>query len=317
MAQPTLRNVRAVDTVLSNFAIVFKPADLIGEQVAPLLKVDEPTGTIFKMTRDFALRIGGENLQRSPQGTYHRAGYTWGTTTYETQEYGVEYPAPLVVSAGSQVPIDLERVATEMGAKDLALELERQVAAEALNTNSKWASDTALAGTDQWNDYGFSNPIADIDARKESILQNAGVYPNTGYLGLQVWNKLKEHPLLIDKIKYTGKGILSEEAFASMVEIQKILVGRAIRNTAAEGATFSGSFIWGKHMVLEYKEAPGVESRLGVLTFAWDEGGVAFPRAVETYEEKQSRSNIIRTFAHWQVKVVESQYGQRISSAVA
>ena len=316
MAQPSLKNVRAVDPVLSNFSIAFAPADMIGQQVAPFLETGEQSGTVYKLVRDFALRIPTQ-LQRAPSGAYARAGYTWATITFSTLEYGIEYPAPAVIVAASQVPIDLKRKAGDMATKDLLLEFERQVAVEALNSASKWASDTALTGTSQWSDKANSNPVADIDARKESILQNTGIYPNTGYMGLQVWNQLKEHPLLVDKYKHTQRGILSPQLVGEAFEIPNLHIGRAIRNTAVEGAAFSGSFIWAKHMTLEYKEPPTVDSRLGVLTFVWNEGGNSFPRAVETYEEPQTRSTIIRSFAHWHIVIAESQYGQRIQDAVA
>lgn len=317
MTQPTVSNTRAVDPVLTNFAITFKPTDLIGEEVAPNVKVEERTGTIFKLTRDFALRIGGDTLQRAEAGAYHRAGYSWGTTTYATKEYGVEYPSPAVVRASSQVPVDLQRKATEMGAKDLMLEQERQIATEALETDGKWASDTTLSGTSQWDDYANSNPVSDIDSRRESILQNTGAEPNTMYMGLQVWNKLKEHPLLTDKFKHVQRGILSTELVANVFEVPKLLVGRAVRNSAVQGATFSSSFMWTKHVTLEVKEAPSTESRIGIVNLVWDEGGVGFPRATETYDEPQTRSLIIRTFAHWQALIVESNYGQRIKNAVS
>lgn len=316
MAQPSLRNVRPVDPVLTNFSIGFRPAEMIGMIVAPFIEVVEQSGTVFKIVRDFALRIP-DNLRRAPSGPYSRSGFTWSNFTYVTQEYGIEYPVPDVIEAASQAPISLQRKSTEMATKDLLLEYERQAAAEALNTSSKWASDTALSGTSQWDDFANSDPISDVDARKESILQNTGASPTDMYMGLQVWNKLKEHPLLLDKYKHTQRGILTQDLVAAAFDVPNLHVGRSVRNTAQEGAAFSGSFIWAKHAVLEVKEAPSVESRIGVVGFIWNEGGTSFPRGVEVYEEKQTRSNIVRSFAHWDIRIVETQYGQRIQDAVS
>ena len=317
MTQPSLRNVRAVDPILTNFSIDYRSAELIGAQVAPDVRTDDQTGTVFNITRDFALRIP-THLQRAPSGAYARSGYTWGTTTFATLEYGIEYPVPAVISAGSQVPIDLQRKATDMATKDLLLDEEVRIADAALNTGSVWqGTDTTLAGTDQWDDYALSNPISDVDAEKTTMLQNVGTLPTTGYMGWQVFVKLKEHPLLLDKYKHTQTGILTQQLVAEALGIPTLLVGIAARNTAAEGATYSASFIWGKHLVLEVKEGVNLESRIGVVNFKWDEQGVAFPRATETYDEPQTRSVIVRSFHHSHVKIVASNYGRRIASAVS
>lgn len=317
MTQPSIGNVRVVDPILTNFSIDYRAADLIGAQVAPDVRTDEKTGTFFNLNRDFALRIPSQ-LQRAPSGAYARSGYTWGSTAYSTVEYGIEYPVPAVVSASSQVPIDLQRKATDMATKDLLLDDEVRIADAALNTGSVWqGTDTTLAGTQQWDDYALSNPISDVDNERTTMLQNVGTFPTHGYMGWQVFAKLKEHPLLLDKYKHTQTGILTEALVAEALSIPNLLVGIAARNTAVEGQTYSASFIWGKHMTLEVKEGIALESRIGVVNFKWDEQGIAFPRATETYEEPQTRSTIVRSFHHSQVKIVAPNYGRRIASAVS
>src|SRR6185503_3094154 len=57
--------------------------------------------------------------------------------------------------------------------------------------------------TGQWSADASSDPFTDIANQQTTILQNTGMMANTLTLGWQVYQALRKHPLVIDRVKYT------------------------------------------------------------------------------------------------------------------
>ena len=64
------------------------------------------------------------------------------------------------------------------------------------------------------------------------------------FVGALVWERLKEHPDILDKYKHTQSGIMTTSLVAAALEIDNLYVGKSIENTAKDGQTFSGADIW-------------------------------------------------------------------------
>ena len=108
-----------------------------------------------------------------------------------------------------------------------------------------------LTGTDQWNDYANSDPVADVKAAREAIRSSVGVYPNVMMISAQVMVSLTEHPKITDKIKYTQTAVVTAELLAVLFEVDKVVVGKALGfDTAGNNIDF-----WGKDVVLAYVPA--------------------------------------------------------------
>jgi hypothetical protein len=80
--------------------------------------------------------------------------------------------------------------------------------------------------------------------------------------------KLRRHPALIERIKYSGKGFLTASLIAEAFDVQNILIGDANYNDADEGQTDSLAQVWGKHAWLAYI-APKVEAKMVTLGFTY------------------------------------------------
>ena len=107
---------------------------------------------------------------------------------------------------------------------------------------------------------------------RDTILKNTGVLPNVLVIGRQVFSRLRRHPILLDMFKYTGKGILTEAQVAEALDIEKLLIGTAVRRTTTEGATTqTQAFVWGKHALLLYvPPKPAVDEPAAGYTFVWN-----------------------------------------------
>jgi hypothetical protein len=73
----------------------------------------------------------------------------------------------------------------------------------------------------------------------DEIEGRIGARPNTLVIGKQVWNQLRWHPDLLDSIKWTQRGVLTEDLVASLLGVERLLIGRALVTTTPEGTAES------------------------------------------------------------------------------
>jgi len=80
-------------------------------------------------------------------------------------------------------------------------------------TNGVWGTDvTGTAGGTPgsatpafWSDDANGDPFTDIATAQTAILQNTGFEANTLLISFPVYQALRKHPLVIDRIKYTTR----------------------------------------------------------------------------------------------------------------
>lgn len=149
----------------------------------------------------------------------------------------------------------VKAVKTRMLINALQLKKERVIAGQ-LFSSSVMTNGTTLSGTDQW-----SHEDSDPKAKILTVQATAKVRFNTLVLGKQVWDKLQLHPLINEAVKYTQGAVDTRQVIAAYLQIDKVLVGEALYDTAAEGQTQSLGLVWGKHALLCYV-APGPSSPL-------------------------------------------------------
>lgn len=312
MPLPTRNDVRPVDPVLTDMSIGFKNDRFLWDQIAPGKETNEQSGTYFIYTRDYWFRRANR-AERAATAPYERVDYGVTTDTFKAAEYGFEKALADPVKNASQTPESLETRDNQFLTNLIQLELEIQVAAAAFVTGV-WG--TSTNPTTQWSDYDNSDPVADIDTGKRTIRRNTGSMPTILFLGALAWESLKEHPLILDKYKYTQKGIMTEELVAAVFGVDKIVVGDSVRNTANEGQTYVGADIWTDNALLLVQNDPGLLVPNGACTFIWNERG-NYPWAAEQYREEKIRSDVQRVFSHWAIEIVSAQHGYILLDCIA
>jgi hypothetical protein len=229
------------------------------------------------------------------------------TGTYETVEIGFEKVLGDPTRAASQTPEDLLTLDAQFLANQIQMEIEKRVATT-LFVTGVWGTSNTLVGVDQWSDFQNSDPIANAQTAIRTIQRNTGAKPNVLFLGRLGWEKLSEHPLLLDKYKHTQVGILTPQLVAAAMGIQEIVVGESVENTAAEGASFVGADIWTDNglFVVSNNQSLGVAN--GAYTMFWNERGNV-PWAMETYRDDTIRAEVSRVFTHLAVELTSAQHG--------
>lgn len=262
---PTRNDVH-IDQGLSNLSIAYMQSEdrFIAGQIFPVVPVDKISDKYFTFEKGDWFR---DQAKRRGPGTPSEGGtYRISNDSFNCDVYAFHNDIPHQIEANADAALDLERNSTKLVTQRLLLRREIQFVSQFFTTGV-W--DTDVTPGNLW-DTASSDPEADVDTGRRVILENTGYEPNTLVVGFEVFLALKKHADIRDVYKYTQAGILTTDLLASFFGLKRLLVAKAIKNTANEGATDAFDFVFGKHALLCYvPDAPGLEVPSPGYTFAW------------------------------------------------
>lgn len=313
MGQQTLSAARVIDPILTEVAQGYRNADMAGGALFPFVPVQQRGGKIIAFGKeDFALY----NTSRAPGANTKRVqfGYTAGNYTLEQHALEAVAPWELMQEASVVAQVNLAGMAVRKVQNIIALRLEKAQADLATNAASYAASNkVTLSGTSQWSDYsGTSNPSKDIENGKEAIRQQIGRPGNTVILSAQAFKACKQHPAIIDRIKYTGRDVVTTELLASLWDVDRVVVGGAVYTDNAGAITD----VWGKFVVVAYTNIGSVAD-LGEPTYGYTYRLDGAPYVEEGYADKNAKSDIYPVTDEVAPVLTAALSGYLISSSVA
>lgn len=245
---PTNAQRRVIDPILTTIAQGYQHPEHIGMHLFPRVNTRIQGGKVIEFGRESFMLY---NTARAPGTATKRMSLGYEGKPYALENHALDAVVPREhLREAEEVPgIDLARASINDVNSAMSLYLEFQQSELARDANAySVGNKVALSGTDRWNDYANSNPIADIEAAREAVRAKVGMYPNVMELPAAVFAKLKHHPQVIDKIKFTQKGVLTADLLAELFDIEKVVVGKAV----AVGEDQVQFDIWGKDVVLAY-----------------------------------------------------------------
>ena len=290
MPQMNLSTARVIDPVVTSVAQGFKQSNLVGGLLFPQVPVMMRAGKIISFGReDFMLY----NTQRAPGENTKRIQVGYSNSNFALVDYSLEasLPIELMQEAGEGAngfSIDLAATSIRKVDAIMALRLEYAQATLARTSASYQAANkVTLSGTSQWSDYtGTSNPITNVETAKEAIRQATGKRPNVMIMGPQVLAKLRAHPVIVDRMKYTGRDIATTEILASLFGVDQVVSGEAVYSNDA-GSTFTD--VWGKDVVLAYTENSGIVD-MGSPSYGYTYNLGGYPIVEEGYFDRNAKS---------------------------
>lgn len=165
-------------------------------------------------------------------------------------------------------------------------------------------------------DNAASTPVEDVRRAKRLMQARTGFRPNKLTLAAQVYDKLLDHPDIIERVKYgggpTNPAIVNRQTLAALLEIDEVLVAEAIVNSAAEGATEDSDYIMGNHALLTFSPpAPSTQMPSAGYTFHWTGlfGGGDMGTRIKKFRMEPLESDRIEIEAAYDQKVVASDLG--------
>jgi len=314
MPQMTTSDARVVDPILSTVAQGYKNASMIAAALFPPVPVLTRAGKIITFGKeDFMLyasaRAPGENTKRV------QAGYASGN--FALVDYSLEGQAPVELMQEAQAGpgIDLGSSTVRKVGNIMDLRLEKQSADIARTAASYAAANKiTLSGTGQWSDFsGTSDPIANVEAGKDAVRAATGRIPNTMTMGYSVFKSLRQHPKIVDRLKYTGRDVATVEILAALFGLDKVVVGNAIYSNDA-GTVFTD--VWGKDVVLAYTET-GTVADMGEPSYGYTYTLSGYPQVEEPYYDRNTKSWVYPVTRAEAPVLASAAAGYLITNAVA
>lgn len=313
MPQMTASQARVIDPILSTVAQGYQNAELVGNALFPVVPVDQRGGKIISFGKeDFQLY----NTGRAPGAKTSRVQFGHAAGNYALEQHSLEGLVPFeIMQEANQVPgIDYGKVAVMKTQNIIALRNEKAQADLATNAANYAASNkVTLAGTSQWSDYtGTSNPSKDIATAIEVVRSKVGKRANTVLISAAVFAALKNHPAIIDRIKYTGRDVVTVELLASLWDVKKVVVGDAVY--ADDAGTFSD--IWGKFVVVAYTETGSLQD-MGLPSYGYTYRLRNNPAVELPYQDRNQKSWVYPVTDELSPVIAGALAGYLISAAVA
>jgi hypothetical protein len=311
--QMTNSQARVIDPVLTSAAQGYKNAEFVGGALFPTVPVKQRGGKILSFGKeDFMLYTTG----RSPGANTKRVTFGYLGNSYVLESHSLEGLLPVeTLQEGAAVPgIDMSTMTVNKTQNIIALRLEKQQADTARNAASYGAGNkVTLSGTSQWSDYsGTSDPVAVIEAGKEAVRQKIGKRPNTAIIGAAVFAALKQHPKIVDRIKYTGRDVATPELLAALFGLEKVMVGDAVY--ALDDGTFVD--VWGKDVVLAYTDV-GTVAEQGKPSYGYTYQLEGYAIVEEPYFERNNKSWVYPVTDEVAPVIAGASAGYLIVNAVA
>lgn len=266
-----------IDKALTNLSVKYfqDASNFIADKVFPVVPVAKQSDRYFMYKKedwfrdDARLRAMGAE---SAGGDYDIDN----TPTYFCQKYAFHKDVFEEDRVNADSPLTPDQDATEFVVDKILLNRENNWA----NTYFKsgvWAQDMAGAASSSagtsiifWDDYDHSDPISDIANMATAMAEVTGKRPNTLTIGRRVYDVLRQHPDILDRIKFTQRGVVTSELLASLFDVDRILVANAIQNTAVKGKKANMEFTLGNNMLLTYAPpAAGLKKASAGYIFSW------------------------------------------------
>lgn len=319
--QANIQGTLHVDRYLTTFSVnyVQDRNSFIAQRAASVIPVMKQTDIYVVYDRGYFWR--DEALPRPLGGRPVQVGYKIDSQSYNAVEYGLEHVIDDRQRANTDDPIRLDENATTLLTQKHMIKQDRMWCQNFFKTGV-WTTDVATVlsspseGTSVLN-WGDSNstPIEDIDYYKDVINKATGFMPNTLVLGAGVKRKLRTHPDIADRIKYTQTGIADEDVLAKLFEVSNVTVARSVYTSSAEGASNVFSYIADEESAwLGYIEPnPGLDSPTAIANFAWVGliPGVAntIGGVVERGRDDRAHSDYFQGRMAWDLRQVAADLG--------
>lgn len=270
MSQPNKTQVH-IDRPLDSISIAYMQDQMafVADASAPVVEVEKQSDLYFEFDR--RAFMSNEVRPRGDAEESRGAGYSLSTEPYYCINYALHKDIGDQTRANTDSPLNSDRNAVQWLTHQHLINKEQRFAEVAFAPG--WGTTVTGASNTWWDDYINSTPILTIDQAKVQVVQRSGRMPNVAVLGIDVRNALKEHPDLVDRVKYTSSSLLPDAEIARLLGVDKVLTAYSVSDTRPEGhpgGPTPGFVVPAKSALLMYvPPAPSIETPSAMYTFSW------------------------------------------------
>ena len=272
---PTMQTAH-VDRALTNISVSYlqDASAFIADKVFPIVPVKRQSDIFYVYSKADFMRDEAQVRGAASES----AGGDYGveaTDPYYCRKHAFHKDVTPEERVNYDEPLDADKDATDFVTQKMLIRRELQWASTYFKSGV-WGTD--ITGVDsspstnqaiKWN-LPTSDPIRDITEASVKMASETGYKPNTLVLSPYAFNALKNHEDILDRIKYTQKGIVTVDLLATLFEVENVYVAWSVVNSAAKGADANVDFIMGKHALLCYSNPrPALRKPSAGYIFAW------------------------------------------------
>lgn len=309
---PLIENIHT-DAVLTNISVaITNGKNLVAPQVWPVVPVKKDSD-IFYVYDQSNLRV--DETRWAPKTTAKEISWNVSTDTYKTERHALQELVEDDEKQNQDSPIDVMADSAAILAEKLMIRREKRLY-DLLNASSTYDSGAIVnvASGNRWDDFtsASSDPTEDVATARSTIFGKIGMSPNTMVLPRQVYEAVREHPTVLDRIKYTQVGVITPQLLATLFDIQNVIVAGGIENTAKEGQAASLSSIWGKQVYIGY-----VAPRPGLRMASWGYHLQSQAMLTDRWRDEERKGDVIRNSYKDVPKLVTKSAGYLLRTVIA
>lgn len=237
-----------VNPLLTDVSVAYSNDQYVADSLFPTVVVEKETGVYFVMDKE-NLRAPAD-ARRAEFGRANRVINTLRQEAFALEEKSLESPISDRIMRQYSDPFNPKANATKLVTDKLMLDKEKDLQAVLLNAAG---TNNSLDAGGAWS-TASTDIVGQVRAGRNYVQKNTGKKANTLLLGKPALDSLLKNQNFIDSIKYVQ--VVTEEALKNAIknyfDVERVLFGEAIENTAKEGQTDVLDFVWGDMAVVAY-----------------------------------------------------------------
>ena len=302
--------LRMVDPVLTTLSQGYTNSAMIADYLFPTVEVSKLKGKIPVFGKEAFVVRDSFRAIRAQSNRIPPSDLT--LVDFETKERDIEIALDYLEEEEATEGYRLEQRLAKQLADMLLLTKEKEVADLVQNT-ANFASDMkrALTSADAFNIYTATvTPMTIIRSAIEQVRNKIGRLPNTMVMGRQTFNTLIDHPAIVDRLKYSGLGVVTSDVLGEIFGIPKVCVGASVYSN--DGSTFTD--VWSDTLIIAYVDQNEKANRSEYAPSY----GYIFEREgkpeIDTYYENGGKLKVIRATGNYCVKITAADAAYLITN---
>lgn len=303
-----------IDAALTNLSVAYRNTDFIAEQLAPRVAVRKQSDRyyVYDQTRE---GIRPTEDLRAPGSIASEVDYTLSTDSYFCGDHALSSPVTDEERENADPVIQPDIDRTEFLTERILL--NQEIAMEKLLRSDTSIAESQPPEGEEWSDPS-SDPVGQIRDARLSIFSGCQRRANTLVLPYQVYEIVRNHPSVLERVRYGGHPMATPELLAQLFDVDRVLVPRSCYNSAPRGQQAVATPVWGANVYLAHV-APraGLKQVTLANTFVWNGmAGSADGVIVERWREQARKAEVIRVQKYYDAKLISAGAGHRIKNVL-
>jgi len=256
------------DQALSDISIAYRNAEFVAERVFPVVPVTKQSDKYFVYGKEnFRVR---DDL-RAPGGEAKPSRWSLSNDSYFAGGHALKDWVPIEDIQNQDAPLDLLSDTTEALTEQILLAQESALVASLVAGMTSPSVDDLTSK--KWDNNTY-DPVAEILAQALLIRNRIGMRPNVFVCSASTWKAIRCNTNvkgLITGAATLGQALITPQQFATLIEVDEVLIAGSVYDAANEGQTASLGSVWGARALLFYRPPnPGRKTVSLGYTFNWN-----------------------------------------------